>query len=42
MKDLSNNMPVPVGSMVELVHGHQLLLSAEEGGRLVLITLVNA
>jgi hypothetical protein len=42
LKDLSNNTPVPVGSMVELVHGHQLLLSAEEGGRLVLITLVNA
>jgi len=41
LKDITNNKLIPIGSMVELVHGNQLLLSAEEGGRVVLISIVN-
>lgn len=41
LKDLSNNTFVPVGGMVELIHQGKLLLSAEEGGRVALITIVN-
>jgi len=41
LKDISNDVLVPIGGMVELVHGNKLLLSNESGGRVVLITLVN-
>ena len=40
LKDLSADVPVPIGSMVELTNGKKLLLS-KEGGRIVLITLAN-
>jgi len=39
--DKTDNVDVPIGSMVELTHGKQLLLSKEAGGRVVLITLAN-
>jgi serine/threonine protein kinase len=41
LKDVTENKEIPVNSMVELTDGKQLLLSKEEGGRLVIIQLVN-
>ena len=40
MKDVSENKEIPIGSMVELKDGKQILLSKEEGGRLVYVQLV--
>src|SRR5690606_20513474 len=37
----TDNKDIPVGSMVELKDGMQLLLSKEDGGRVVLVTLAN-
>ncbi|MES2133930.1 MAG: kinase [Bacteroidota bacterium] len=41
LKDLTDDVAVPPGSSVELTDGKKLLLSAEEGGRVVIITLAN-
>ena len=41
LKDLTEDKEVPTGSMVELTDGKRLLLSGEEGGRVVLVTLAN-
>lgn len=41
MKDLTESKDVPINSMVELVNGKKLLLTDEDGGRLVLIQMVN-
>lgn len=41
LKDLTNDFDIPIGGMVELIHGNKLLLSKEEGGRVILITLIN-
>jgi hypothetical protein len=41
LRDLTNNQEIPIGTMVELTHGQKLLLSKEEGGRVVLITIAN-
>ncbi len=41
LKDLTENKEVPMNSMVELTDGKRLLLSNEEGGRVVNITLAN-
>lgn len=41
LKDLTEDKVIPIGSMVELTDGKKLLLSNEDGGRLVLITLAN-
>ncbi len=41
MVDKTQNADVPIGSMVELTHGKQLLLSKEEGGRVVVVTMAN-
>jgi hypothetical protein len=40
LKDVTNDTEIPVGSMVELTNGKKLLLSKEEGGRLVIVQLV--
>jgi len=37
----SNRIPIPVGNKVELVDGQKLLLSREDGGRLVVVQMVN-
>jgi hypothetical protein len=37
----SNRIPIPVGHKVELVDGQKLLLSREDGGRLVVVQMVN-
>ena len=41
MKDVTEDKPVPTGSMVELTGGKKFLLSAEEVGRVVVISMAN-
>lgn len=41
MKDLTEQKDIPVNSMVELTNGKKILLSNEEGGRLLYITITN-
>ncbi len=41
MKDLTEDKTIPVNSMVELTDGKKIMLSDEEGGRLMYITLTN-
>lgn len=41
MKDITENKRVPINSMVELTDGKKIMLSDEEGGRLMYITLTN-
>jgi serine/threonine protein kinase len=42
LKDLTEDKEIPIGQMVELTDGKKLLLSREEGGRVVIITMANA
>ena len=39
LKDLTENKEVPLNTMVELTDGKKLLLSKEEGGRVVVVTI---
>ena len=39
--DKTEDKDIPVGSIVELTDGKKLLLSKEEGGRVVVITIAN-
>ncbi len=41
LKDLTDDKEIGINEMVELTDGKKLLLSKEDGGRLVLITLAN-
>ncbi|MCW3466313.1 helix-hairpin-helix domain-containing protein [Chitinophaga nivalis] len=41
LKDLTEDKEIPIGTMVELTDGKKLLLSREEGGRVVIITMAN-
>ncbi|MBC7389959.1 MAG: kinase [Opitutaceae bacterium] len=41
LKDLEENKQIPLGSMVELTDGKKLLLSKEDGGRVVVVTITN-
>jgi serine/threonine protein kinase len=41
LKDVTENIEIPIGSMLELTHGKKILLSKEEGGRIVIITMAN-
>ncbi|WP_367915216.1 helix-hairpin-helix domain-containing protein [Leadbetterella sp. DM7] len=41
MKDLTEQKDIPVNSMVELTNGKKILLSNEEGGRILYITITN-
>lgn len=41
MKDITENKEIPIGSMVELKDKKQIILSNEDGGRLLYITLIN-
>jgi len=41
LKDITEDKEIPLGEMVELTNGKKLLLSKEEGGRVVVITLAN-
>ena len=42
LKDVGADKEIAIGTMVELTNGQQLLLSKEDGGRLVLVQMVNA
>lgn len=42
MKDITEQKDIPPGSMVELTNGKKILLSPEEGGRLIYVTMVDA
>jgi serine/threonine protein kinase len=39
--DKTEDKEIPINTMVELTHGKQLVLSKEDGGRVVVITLAN-
>jgi serine/threonine protein kinase len=41
LKDTTENTPIPVGTMVKITEGKRLLLSNDEGGRLVIISIAN-
>ncbi|AYZ13513.1 kinase [Chryseobacterium arthrosphaerae] len=41
MKDITEQKEIPPGSMVELTDGKKILLSPEEGGRLIYVTMAN-
>lgn len=41
LKDVTDDKEIPVGTMVELTDGKKLLLSREDGGRVVVITMAN-
>jgi hypothetical protein len=41
LKDLTEDKEIPVGTMVDLTDGKKLLLSKEEGGRVVTVTMAN-
>lgn len=41
LKDLTDNKDIPVGTMVDITDGKRLLLSSDEGGRVVVVTLAN-
>jgi hypothetical protein len=41
LRDLEENKDVPVGTMVDITDGKRLLLSNEEGGRVVVVTIAN-
>ncbi len=42
LKDLTAKKPIPINSALELADGQQILLSPEEGGRLVQVQMVRA
>lgn len=41
MKDITENKIIPINTMVELTDGKKIMLSDEDGGRLIYITLTN-
>jgi serine/threonine protein kinase len=41
LKDLTEDKEIPINTMVEITDGKKLLLSKEEGGRVVVITIAN-
>ena len=41
LKDLTEDKEIPIGTMVVLTDGKKLLLSKEDGGRVVIITMAN-
>lgn len=41
LKDVTEDKEIPIGGMVDLTEGKKLLLSKEEGGRVVIISIAN-
>jgi serine/threonine protein kinase len=41
LKDVTEDKAIPIGSMVELKDGKQILLSREEGGRLIFVQMLS-
>ncbi|MNY55890.1 hypothetical protein D3C86_1919030 [compost metagenome] len=42
LRDVTEQVDIPIGGFVELSQGKKILFSNEEGGRLALVTLVGA
>jgi hypothetical protein len=42
MKDLTDNKPIPINTAVELKDGKQILLTSDEGGRLIIVQMVKS
>jgi serine/threonine protein kinase len=41
LKDLTEDKEVPIGTMMDLTDGKKILLSNEEGGRVIVVTMAN-
>lgn len=41
LSDKTERKDIPIGSMVEITNGKQLLLSKENGGRVAVISMAN-
>ncbi len=41
LKDVTDDKEIPIGGMVDLIDGKKLLLSKEEGGRIVVVSIAN-
>lgn len=41
LKDLTEDKEIPIGAMLELTDGKKILLSKEEGGRVLIVTMAN-
>lgn len=41
LKDVTNGIEIPIGQAIELVDGKQILLSKKDGGRLIIVQMVN-
>jgi hypothetical protein len=41
LRDLTEDKDIPINTMVEIRDGKKLLLSKEEGGRVVVVTMAN-
>ena len=41
MYDVTENKPIPIGQFVPLTDGRQIILDKSQGGRLVMVQLVN-
>lgn len=41
LRDISENKDVPMNTMIELTEGKRLLLSKEEGGRIIVVSIAN-
>lgn len=41
LKDVSEDKDIPINAMVEITDGKKLLLSKEEGGRVVIVSIAN-
>lgn len=41
LKDLTEDKEIPIGTMVDITDGKKLVLSGEEGGRVVVVTMAN-
>jgi hypothetical protein len=41
LKDVTEDKPIAIGSMVEIIDGKRLLLSKEDGGRVVIVSFAN-
>jgi hypothetical protein len=41
LKDVTEDKEIPIGAMLELTDGKKILLSKEEGGRVIVVTMAN-
>lgn len=41
LKDVTDDKPIPLGGMVDIIDGKKILLSNEDGGKLIVVSIVN-